>query len=406
VTESVVDLYLPGIGPCVRIIHAPEVVAAFKKALAGWTASFVAPQEPPPPFYIKKDAEGLWQGERTTPDEFYIPSATSAVCSVVGELMGYYLERQPELLGLHCAAVEIAGRLVLFPEDSRAGKSTLSAAFMAAGYRVFGDDVLALTAQGEGVAMGVAPRLRLPLPTSFSAEFSAYLAESIRLADDRYGFVLPVDAPLAPHAERTPVNTIVLLERYSDELIHTEPELIRLPVGEGLLQLLCQNFAYEASGEELIDFLLPLMQHSSCYLLRYGEPLTAARYVARSLQQPVAAAHAASLLNPSLAEQSALGLGARSLMTLWEPTQNVSRYEVGEELFLIQTRSGVIHRLNNTGKAVWQLLQQEPLTGQELSEVLAESFGVNLALVQSDIPPLLAALEQAELIEMRHGAAE
>ena len=405
-TESVVDLYLPGIGPCVRIIHAPEVVTAFKKALAGWTASFVAPQEPPPPFYIKKDAEGLWQGERTTPDEFYIPSATSAVCSVVGELIGYYLELQPELLGLHCAAVEIAGRLVLFPEDSRAGKSTLSAAFMAAGYRVFGDDVLALTAQGEGVAMGVAPRLRLPLPTSFSAEFSAYLAESIRLADDRYGFVLPVDAPLAPHAERAPVGTIVLLERYSDELIHTEPELIRLPVGEGLLQLLCQNFAYEASGKELIDFLLPLMQHSSCYLLRYGEPLTAARYVARSLQQPAAAVHAASLLNPSLAEQSALGLGARSLMTLWEPTQNVSRYEVGEELFLIQTCSGVIHRLNNTGKAVWQLLQQEPLTGQELSEVLAESFDVDLALVQSDIPPLLAALEQAELIEMRQDAAE
>nr|WP_244951474.1 PqqD family protein [Paenalcaligenes hominis] len=93
-------------------------------------------------------------------------------------------------------------------------------------------------------------------------------------------------------------------------------------------------------------------------------------------------------------------------MTLWEPTQNVSRYEVGEELFLIQTRSGVIHRLNNTGKAVWQLLQQEPLTGQELSEVLAESFDVDLALVQSDIPPLLAALEQAELIEMRQDAAE
>lgn len=55
----------------------------------------------------------------------------------------------------------------MFPESSKAGKSTLTVAFAAASYRVFGDDVLGLTAQGEGVAMGVAQRLRLPLPDIF-----------------------------------------------------------------------------------------------------------------------------------------------------------------------------------------------------------------------------------------------
>ncbi|MEZ2721319.1 PqqD family peptide modification chaperone [Paenalcaligenes hominis] len=396
-TDSVVDLCLPGIGPCVRIIHAPEVTAAFNAALAGCSVSFTPPHNEAPPFYIKKDKEGLWQGEWTSRDEFYIPSATSAVCSVVGELMGRYLAQQPEILGLHCAAVEIAGRLILFPEDSRAGKSTLSAAFMAAGYKVFGDDVLGLTAQGEGIAMGVAPRLRLPLPATFSAEFLDYLNDSLRLSDERYGFVLPSESRLAQHAERAPVGAIVLLERSHDELAQAEPDLIRLSAGEGLLQLLCQNFAYEASGEELITFLMPLMQRTPCYLLRYSEPLAAARYLADQLKQPTSIVQAASLLSYPPNEQNEVEQNLTP-DTVWQPVQNVSLYELDDDLFLIHADTGVIHRLNSTAKAVWQLLQQEPLSGLEISEVLAEYFEIGLARVQRDILPLLAALAQAELI--------
>ena len=61
----------------------------------------------------------------------------------------------------------IAGRLVVFPNVRRAGKSTLSAAPARAGHRVFSDDVVPFSvpaaAPARGLAMEIAPRLLLPM---------------------------------------------------------------------------------------------------------------------------------------------------------------------------------------------------------------------------------------------------
>lgn len=132
--------------------------------MPGWPITVTAAQGKTPQRYIYQDTEGLWQGAYDIDREYHLPSPASAACSLVGDLISQRLAGEPELLGLHCGSVEVNGRLVLFPESSKAGKSTLTVAFAAAGYRIFGDDVLGLTAHGEGVAMGVAPRLRLPLP--------------------------------------------------------------------------------------------------------------------------------------------------------------------------------------------------------------------------------------------------
>lgn len=401
-SSSALDLSLPLICRCVRLINAPEVAQTFVKALPGWPVKLHAAQGKMPPLYIAQDAEGLWQGEADSDEEYYVPSPTSAVCSVLGPLIAQRLALQPELFGLHCASVEINKQLVIFPENSKAGKSTLAAAFAAAGYKVFGDDVLGLTTQGEGVAMGAAPRLRLPLPSSFSTEFVNYIQRHAGPQDDRYGFVLPADNGLASYTDACSVGAIVLLERYTyaDDDKDPDPELIALPPSEGLLQLLSQNLSHHVSSEQLLERLLPLMQRIPCFLFRYTEPLAGARYLAKNIESlQRGSVQRASLLNYAPAETEFTSL--IDLQSVCAPATTVSVYPLGEELFLIHTLSGAIHKLNSSGRAVWQLLQQEPLSGYELSELLAAHFEVPAPRVETDIAVLLTALAQADLIVLQ-----
>lgn len=397
-SQAIVDLNLPYLGLCLRVEQAPEVVAALKQAMPGWPIKVEPADGALPERYIYRDTTGLWQGSLLEPNEFHLPSPASAACSLIGDLLSQRLLKQPELLGLHCASVQINDSLVLFPESSKAGKSTLAVAFAAAGYRIFGDDVLGLTPQGEGVAMGVAPRLRLPLPDSFSSEFVAYAERHAGPQDDRYRFVIPEQGRLANLDERCPVGAIVLLER--DAYI-SEPEVVTLPPAEGLLQLLCQNFAREATDEILLKRLLPLMQTVPCLLLRYDEPLAGARYLASVIKNPqLTTSNQASLLNltPSQVQQCDWDKSGEVLQQSWATASGVTTYPLGDELFLIHTVSGAIHRLNSSGKVAWQLLQHEAMYGHELSQIIASHFDAPLAQVSSDIAALLAVLAQVELI--------
>lgn len=396
-TDSIVDISLQDLERCLRVEYAPDVVAALQQAMPGWPMTINAAQGASPSTYIYRDTEGLWQGSLNEPNEFTLPSPASAACSLVGELISQRLKNDSAVLGLHCGSVEIDGQLAVFPQSSRAGKSTLTVAFAAAGYRVFGDDVLGLTAQGEGMAMGVAPRLRLPLPEIFSAEFVAYSERYAGPQDERYRFVVPPATGLARYQQTCPIGTIVLLERGPEIL---EPEVVRLAPGEALLQLLCQNFAdSDTPNEVLLERLLPLVERVSCVLLRYSEPLAGARHLAQTLQTQ-------SAQTPTLQPASVLQCPpvhstaptAALFNTLWTPAARVSVYSVGDELFLIQTDTGAIHRLNTTGALAWQLLQHEPLSAEAISDVLAAYFVMPVQTITADIQCLLAALLEAALI--------
>ena len=76
---------------------------------------------------------------------------------------------------------------------------------------------------------------------------------------------------------------------------------------------------------------------------------------------------------------------ASVLSDIWMPAAQVSVYPVGDELFLIQTQTGAIHRLNTSGALAWQLLQHEPLSAEAISEVLAMHFSMPKATLKADI---------------------
>ncbi|MEQ5801892.1 PqqD family peptide modification chaperone [Halomonas sp. H10-9-1] len=407
------DIALPGLGRLLRVQEAPEVVEALGQALPGWPLAIARARGLAPAIRLRRSRGGYLQRSPQLPRGLELPTPASAVCSLIADLGGERFERATGLLGLHCASVEVGGRLVLFPESHRAGKSTLAVAFAVAGYRLFGDDVLGLTREGCGVALGIAPRLRLPLPETLAPELADYAEVHAGPEDARYRFVLPPGNALARHGEQGPVGALVLLERDDQR---RAPEVVRLLPGEGLLQLLAQNFAHHAAPETLMAHLLPLMERVPCLLLRYAEPLAAARHLGAVLEAVEgevggnedggnakskaghdgigAVCHAGAL-----ARRDAVPVnGPFPATRRWMAAREVRGYPLGHELFLIQPASGVIHRLNPTGEAVWRLLCQEPLTGRELGELLGEHFDEPLASVTEDVCRLLAGLADAGLL--------
>lgn len=361
------DLHLSGLGRVLRLTDCPEVIEALCGALAGWPVEVVKAEGVAPSIRLWRESEGYQQRSPALPEGLFLATPAEAACSLIADLVEEYIDRHPELIGLHCGSVEVGGRLMIFPASHRAGKSTLTAAFAAAGYKVFGDDVLALTAAGEGLALGIAPRLRLPLPASHAPRFIDFVTRHAGLADERYCYLVPPTERLAAHGEVRPLGAVILLAR--DETV-AAPVISRLAPGEGLLQLLCQNFAHEAPSETLVERFLPLMGEVPCLLLRYSEPLAAVQLVAEALS---------GVLPTSLPEFSALGQPTAQTEPLtaglWAPEKSVLAYPLDDELFLVEVASGAIHRLNSTGRLVWQLLRQEPLAAGEIAELLGEYYG-------------------------------
>lgn len=385
------DLYFSNLGRSLRVTGCPEVVDALQQALPGWPVELVVAEGTAPPIQLWREGESYRQYSPELPRGLLLATPVEAACSLIADLVATYTEHHPELIGLHCGSVEIDGRLVIYPASHKAGKSTLTAAFAAAGHKVFGDDVLALTAEGNGQALGIAPRLRLPLPAGLASGFMEFVKQHAGPADKRYSYLLPPVGGLAHRGETCPIGAVILLER--DSAV-ASPRLSRLAPGDGLLQLLCQNFAHAAPSELLVERLLPLMERQHCWLLRYSEPLAAVEAVQAALREP------SLLAAPSEQPQELAPATAPLCLSdkLWMPTATVLDYPLDEELFLVEATDGAIHRLNRGGRLIWQLLREEFLSADELAELLSEHYAQPLEEVLADVQELLGRLAYAGLI--------
>lgn len=393
-----VDYALTGLGPCIRLVNAQTLLPVLQAAMPGWPLT-PCPLEPnKPDICVWQQEKGFWQRAPALPkDGMWLETPVSTACSVIADVSGAFLRKNPDVIGLHCGAAEIDGQLIIFPESHRAGKSTLTCAFAAAGYRIFGDDVVALTSQGRGVSLGIAPRLRLPLPKSLAPELHDFIGQHKGPSDERYGYVALDETLLASHGEQCPISAIVLIDR--DDGV-TSPELTSLQHGEGLWRLLKQNFADTLSDQQLIDKFWPMVQRMPCFLLRYSDAYEAAAFVGRDLK---AALHAqpSTYTVPSQAaampESAALDRGDKRY---WRARQTAHEYPLGDELFVIVEEGGAIHRMNVTSRAAWALLQHEALTIEALSQTLVAFFmPVSLEQVRKDMAELLGQFLAVGLIE-------
>lgn len=395
--NAITDYALPGLGPCLRLVDAQPLLPVLQAAMPGWALTECARQPVEPDICVWQQEEGFWQQAPALPKGMWLETAVGTACSVIADVSGAFLRQHPDYIGLHCGSAEIDGQLVIFPESHRAGKSTLTSAFAAAGFRVFGDDVVALTPEGEGVSLGIAPRLRLPLPTGIDSEFQDFVSTHQGPSDDRYGYLALDETLLASHGVKRPIGAIILIDR--DNSV-TKPQLTSLQHGEGLWQLLQQNFADTLSDQVLMTKFWPLVQGMPCFLLRYSDAYQAAEFVGRHLGEALKA-QPSSYTSPSFeAVMPQAPSLSRSDQRCWRARSTAHEYPLGDELFVIIEEGGAIHRMNVTSRAVWLLLQNEALDIEELSKTLTAFFmPISREQVSKDVALLLGQFLAAGLIE-------
>lgn len=407
VSPSVPPLWkmeLDGVPAPVILPDHPGFLDALQRCILGWSHRLV-------PFVPNTEATELplCVIEARGPDLFrahsrYLDeplgdlSPATAICVVLADLSQAYADRcSDHVFGLHCGGVSIGTRCIILAGERRAGKSTLVARLSAEpGVEVFSDDVLPVTAEGSVIGLGLAPRLRLPLPDAVSPRFQAYVRQHLGPRDDRYGYLLP--PALAPHGRRAKGDAFILLDRRCD----APAALHVLPADEMLRALIERSISGPEGPTAVFEAAQSLSSGLNGLRLVYSDLDEAAALLLAAF--PVhgdSVAESAPRLPPlpqesqRSAPQAAIRLAASARCR--RSAGAVTR-RIGDAAFLWRPDEAMLWHLNPTAQAIWALLAR-PATARSIAGLLGDLFPDEpQQRLLEDTMSLLARLADAHFI--------
>ncbi|MCK0170975.1 PqqD family protein [Aliiroseovarius sp. S1123] len=388
----------------VALENADEIAAMLPTVLSAWPHHTLNTPPSDPPFVtIRPAGPDRWDVIRADqPETPRTWDGVNTVCDIVAEMAWERLRSDPDLLCLHAAAIDFNGRLVVMPNARRAGKSTLAIALARLGRPLYSDDFLpvrvdATTRSCAGIANGIQPRLRLPLPEGFSDSFHDDVAQDPGPSNRQYKYL--TKAPVAPWGESLPLGAMVMLERRDAP---QPPQLSPMAREDALASLITQNFARTRHAGAILRSVDLLTRHLPIYRLSYHCAEEAAEYL--STHPDLAALPAAQL--PELAQDDRQAPLDQLNRPAPDFTKNqcyvqaagVAESVVGDEAFLADGSGLGIFRLNPVSAAIWALLE-EPTDLAEVVEILSEAFpDVPVDQITTDSENLMRSLARARLI--------
>lgn len=391
-------------------VEEPNIVRPLlDPILAAWPAEDAGgdPSDAAPFATLRPANKGHWALEAplaANPVAFHNP--INAICDLVVEMSWERLRSRPELLCLHAAALMFGDRLVIFPNARRAGKSVLSAALSGLGHDVFSDDFVPLGVDPEtgvisGIANGIAPRLRLPLPENLSASLADWVNDRIGPSNKQYGYLTGIDLPRS--GTSAPVGAVVVLERDPDR--DEPPSLTPITQDEAMAALVKQNFGRQVHAGAILRATDALTRSVPVLRLRYNtvedaaallnesaalRDLPSARMPRSDDAQPLPLAP----LNVAEGKTPASVDLDQAFQKLPDPTE----VETETGLYLADGLGVAIHRLNPVSMLIWKLLD-EPLSGTELVALMQVIYpDIEGQRLSADVQSAMAFLWKNRLI--------
>ena len=396
------DVVFQGIVAPLRLTGAEAILPVLQQVAPGWPRRTEATDPQASPFFsiAAKAGDALFTCEShiqgTPPRRF---DAVNAVCDAIVALALALPAEHPDLICLHAAAVAIGGRLLVFPNVQRAGKSTLSVALARAGHALFSDDVVpldfALRGQARGHAMGIAPRLRLPLPEALGQGFRDW-AETVGGPRNRQYLYLSLPAQ-PPRGAVLPLGAFVILDR-QDTPVEARVE----PVGPEVAMdaLLFQNFTRDRHSGDILQVMAAVLSDRPAFRLRYHDLSSAVSCLEQALghwPDPLpdwtdAPGHQFRLAD--LAAAVPADAPAEGPLMQRPGTTEV---RLGHDLYLADAAGRAIQKIDPLGAVIWQVLA-EPTTPDEIATLLAEIFPETpRPQIEADLARLLTQMGNAGL---------
>ena len=402
---------VPGVAGLLRFSDADAVLSAVQEILVGWrlekqdqTAD--APDIVVPDIVVSvRGVEDRWRVSAVTlGKDAWFSDPVAAACSVVANLLQVRMSMERDFLCLHAAAVEIGGGLVVMPSPYRAGKSLLTATLAAAGHRVFNDDVVLIDpTSGEGVAPGIAVRLRVPLPARLDRTTRAFLETCTGPQGPHYRYLDLPETLMARRGERAPIRAFVLLDRRDEG----PAELVSIPAGDLLCRLIWQNFARAGAPEFILEALAAQVEQAESLQLSYSDPGEAVQVLVDHLQGKAKAARLAAPAAlcrdqaPGADDEKPFDLPPHALLRRSDDAQ---RFERGGAMFLTSAEGGSILHLNPLACSLWTLLE-EPLTYREVLSTFETAFPATARdLLDSDLKHAIKAFAAQGILEIQRQA--
>ena len=207
-----------------------------------------------------------------------------AADGLASALVAAFISRQANTVCLHASSARLGPGLVVLLGDSLAGKSSVALHMAAAGYRLFGDDRLAVRMGDDGLAaglcLGLTPKVRLPLPTDCGPRFAEYIDSFTEIQAATVAYLKLWEGEAAVFLEQSPIAAFIILNRAETGACAmvpaSRPTIVKA--------LLAQCFAPQIDAQVLVPALTDLASSVAGYELGFSHSGEAASLLTATLR--------------------------------------------------------------------------------------------------------------------------
>ena len=207
-----------------------------------------------------------------------------AADGLASALVAAFVSRHADMLCLHASSVHLGAGLVVLLGDSLAGKSSVALHLASAGYRLFGDDRLAVrTGNGDattGLCLGLTPKVRLPLPADCGQRYAEYVDSFTEIRTDEAAYLKLWEGEAAVFMEDAPIAAFVILNRVESGdctmAPASRPAIVK--------SLLGQCFVPQIDAGDLVSLFTNLAINTTGYELQFSNSGEAASLLTSTLR--------------------------------------------------------------------------------------------------------------------------
>ena len=309
----------------------------------------------------------------------------------------WFMER-PGLLWLEAAAVAFGDRIVVFVGGPRSGKSLLAASLAVSGNRVFADSILPVSVEEQqGMGLGMAPRLKLPLPEELTDPLRGLIEGRMDSGSDKVGYLQPGEDRLAPFGETARIRAFVMLDRSATSAAALGPA----SSGKLLKRLLLNSFGEGMAADRLLASVEQVIGDVPCYRMAWSDPQEAVNVLrARFASWRGTAADDGDQADKRPKKQTRRRPSGPRVPAgrQFRHCEGLKEHLVDTDLFLVNPGGQTIYHLNGLGAGLWRLLDGTHGL-EDAVTVLKEAFpDVDSESIESDVKTLVTDLADRGLL--------
>lgn len=190
----------------------------------------------------------------------------------IGALIAAALRQTRDTICLHAGGAVLPSGAILLLGASFAGKSSVAMHLAAGGALFFGDDRIAV-ADDRALALGLAPKLRLPIPDDAGPVFTRFARARVRSTRWGVAHLRLQRGEAAAFGRRARVRAIVVLKRRDDG----PARLVTADRSTAMRSLVAHAFAPQMAAAALVARLAALTSRVPAYTLEFSRSREAAR---------------------------------------------------------------------------------------------------------------------------------